>query len=488
MIDLQLDHGFESGSGFREAFARVFGTAPSQAHDVDCLYARWFETPLGPMLALANDAGLHLLEFVDRRGLERELEALRARLPHPSSRASTPISTRSARSSQPISKDGRCSSRRPLAACGLAFPARGVERIARDPCRARREATATSPSTIGRRHRGARGRPRQRRQQARDHHSLPPCHRRRRHADRIWRRTLAQGVAARARAHAYIRARADPARARGAARHGDGVNAYERRRPRAACVARRALGRLFRFHAGRGGGGWGHCGSRKRGSRLHFWHFSRSRDAPQRTRFSRARGASTPSSALVNTALPFALFCVRPCSMCRVDRGDTQRHQPFFRCDRRGDMAARAHHAEQASGHGGGIQRRRAAGRMAGTSRSMTMRCIAVGACLAASLCYGVASVYAKNAARGTVQLFYRALQPDDRGGDAGASRCRSHRCPLRSPRSSIGNVTALALASTAVAYLLYFRLIADLGPARALTVTFLIPLFGVLWGWLVPR
>lgn len=83
MIDLQLDHGFESGSGFREAFARVFGTAPSQAHDVDCVYARWFETPLGPMLALANDAGLHLLEFVDRRGLERELEALRARLPHP---------------------------------------------------------------------------------------------------------------------------------------------------------------------------------------------------------------------------------------------------------------------------------------------------------------------------------------------------------------------------------------------------------------------
>jgi AraC family transcriptional regulator of adaptative response/methylated-DNA-[protein]-cysteine methyltransferase len=79
MIDLQLDHGFESGSGFRDAFARVFGTAPSQARDVDCLYARWFETPLGPMLALAGDAGLHLLEFVDRRGLERELAALRAR-------------------------------------------------------------------------------------------------------------------------------------------------------------------------------------------------------------------------------------------------------------------------------------------------------------------------------------------------------------------------------------------------------------------------
>jgi len=82
MIDLQLDHGFESGSGFREAFGRVFGTAPSHARELDCLYAQWFETPLGPVLALANDEGLHLLEFVDRRGLERELKTLRGRLAH----------------------------------------------------------------------------------------------------------------------------------------------------------------------------------------------------------------------------------------------------------------------------------------------------------------------------------------------------------------------------------------------------------------------
>ena len=48
-----------------------------------------------------------------------------------------------------------------------------------------------------------------------------------------------------------------------------------------------------------------------------------------------------------------------------------------------------------------------------------------------------------------------------------------------------IANVVALAIASTAIAYLIYFRLIADVGPSRALTVTFLIPLFGVLWGFL---
>lgn len=38
---------------------------------------------------------------------------------------------------------------------------------------------------------------------------------------------------------------------------------------------------------------------------------------------------------------------------------------------------------------------------------------------------------------------------------------------------------------SSGVAFLLYFRLIADVGATRALTVTYLIPLFGVLWGWL---
>ena len=41
----------------------------------------------------------------------------------------------------------------------------------------------------------------------------------------------------------------------------------------------------------------------------------------------------------------------------------------------------------------------------------------------------------------------------------------------------------AVGLICTACAYILYFRLIADIGPVRSLTVTFLIPLFGVLWG-----
>lgn len=43
--------------------------------------------------------------------------------------------------------------------------------------------------------------------------------------------------------------------------------------------------------------------------------------------------------------------------------------------------------------------------------------------------------------------------------------------------------VVLLGVLCTGIAYLLYFRLIADVGPTRALTVTFLIPVFGMLWG-----
>ena len=46
-----------------------------------------------------------------------------------------------------------------------------------------------------------------------------------------------------------------------------------------------------------------------------------------------------------------------------------------------------------------------------------------------------------------------------------------------------IGSVLALGTICSGIAYLIFFRLIADIGPASALTVTFLIPVFGILWG-----
>jgi AraC family transcriptional regulator of adaptative response/methylated-DNA-[protein]-cysteine methyltransferase len=79
VIHQQLDAAFDSSSGYRDAFHRLFGTQPSRASDVVVLFAEWLETPLGPMLAIANDAGLHVLDWVNRRGLEREIVRLRKR-------------------------------------------------------------------------------------------------------------------------------------------------------------------------------------------------------------------------------------------------------------------------------------------------------------------------------------------------------------------------------------------------------------------------
>ena len=72
--------GFESESGFREAFTRIFGEPPTTAKTQRGLFAQRIETPLGAMIAVADDEGLRLLEFIDRRATERELSTLRKRL------------------------------------------------------------------------------------------------------------------------------------------------------------------------------------------------------------------------------------------------------------------------------------------------------------------------------------------------------------------------------------------------------------------------
>jgi AraC family transcriptional regulator of adaptative response/methylated-DNA-[protein]-cysteine methyltransferase len=72
--------GYGSESGFRDAFTRIFGQPPSAAKGKTTLVAERIETPLGSMLAIADDQGLRLLEFVDRRALEKELSILRTRL------------------------------------------------------------------------------------------------------------------------------------------------------------------------------------------------------------------------------------------------------------------------------------------------------------------------------------------------------------------------------------------------------------------------
>lgn len=77
VIDAQMDAGFESASGFRDAFARLLGQSPARFSGRERLKADWIDTPLGAMIAVCDRSSLHLLDFVDRKVLPRALTRLR---------------------------------------------------------------------------------------------------------------------------------------------------------------------------------------------------------------------------------------------------------------------------------------------------------------------------------------------------------------------------------------------------------------------------
>lgn len=80
VIEAQLQAGYESSSGFRDAFSKILGSVPQKIDkNAIILKAAWIDTVLGPMIAISDEASLYLLEFVTRRGLEREVERLRNR-------------------------------------------------------------------------------------------------------------------------------------------------------------------------------------------------------------------------------------------------------------------------------------------------------------------------------------------------------------------------------------------------------------------------
>lgn len=106
----------------------------------------------------------------------------------------------------------------------------------------------------------------------------------------------------------------------------------------------------------------------------------------------------------------------------------------------------------------------------------------ATAAALGAACCYGLAGAYLRRwapnvpargmavgtqLAAGVIMLPFMAIA-----------------LPAAAPSALVvASALALGLICGAVAYVLYFRLIADIGPTGALTVTYLIPIFGVFWG-----
>lgn len=107
----------------------------------------------------------------------------------------------------------------------------------------------------------------------------------------------------------------------------------------------------------------------------------------------------------------------------------------------------------------------------------------AILACLAAALCYGIAASYSKR--------FLAHLSPLTVATGSQLFAALLLALPAQalwpaqppSPQAWVG-VTLLALLCSGVAYILYFRLMSRIGPTNTIAVTFLIPVFALLWGF----
>lgn len=77
--DVVFANGYESHSGFRDAFTKTFGATPGKAHNGEYIAAQFIETPLGPLLAAAVEQGVCFIEFSDRRMLEYNYQLVRKR-------------------------------------------------------------------------------------------------------------------------------------------------------------------------------------------------------------------------------------------------------------------------------------------------------------------------------------------------------------------------------------------------------------------------
>ncbi|MCP4213442.1 MAG: bifunctional transcriptional activator/DNA repair protein Ada [bacterium] len=80
VADSAFNSGYDSLSSFNDAFKKEFGTSPVGAVNKVLIKVTRLLTPLGPLFAGACDAGIVLLEFVDRRMLETQIKRVRKRL------------------------------------------------------------------------------------------------------------------------------------------------------------------------------------------------------------------------------------------------------------------------------------------------------------------------------------------------------------------------------------------------------------------------
>ena len=122
---------------------------------------------------------------------------------------------------------------------------------------------------------------------------------------------------------------------------------------------------------------------------------------------------------------------------------------------------------------------------LGGSHGNMGGTVLAIAAALLASLSYGVSASFVKRHLSGVRSLAVAA------GSQLAAALLLAPFALALWPRHPIPPIDwaaaiALGVLCTGLAYILYFRLIARVGPSQAMTVTFLIPAFAMLWGYLV--
>lgn len=109
---------------------------------------------------------------------------------------------------------------------------------------------------------------------------------------------------------------------------------------------------------------------------------------------------------------------------------------------------------------------------------------LAIAAMLVASFFYGLGTVYSKLAFRGVSTLTMAA------GQQLGAGLVMTPLAVINLPdtmtAAALIPATLLSLVGTALAYLIYFRLVASAGATNTSSVTLIVPLFGILWGVLL--
>lgn len=110
------------------------------------------------------------------------------------------------------------------------------------------------------------------------------------------------------------------------------------------------------------------------------------------------------------------------------------------------------------------------------------MALLAMGAALGATLLYGIAASFTKKYLQGVHPLATAT------GSQMGAALGLALPMAWLWPSGSVSGqawaaMAAVALLCTAIAYVLFFRIIAQAGPSKALTVTFLVPVFALIYG-----